>query len=201
MTVENNLITGQWEWTGVSLNADDASFKGTPMKFRNNTKKAAEFKYTDPYLEQAQRLAVPGIKYDLPKVEFKNLRADFICNDSAAVFWETPDNDGTGQVYCLRKGEKKGRSFKTLRQGVRHVVGISGLKPDTEYVCTAYFTGRRGEKARSKSFTFRTAKSLRAPQVLEVGEGKMSLEGRQNIRELRNRELFWHRILPIRQEA
>lgn len=174
--VENNLITGQWEWTGVSLNASDKSFTNTPMKFRNNLKKTEDFKYTDPRLEEAKKLVLPPLKYTLPKVEFKNLRADFICNDSAAVFWETPDNDGTGEVICKNVKEKKVLRFKTLRQGVRHTAGLTGLKPDTEYLCTAYFYGRRGEKARSASFTFRTAKSIRAPKVLEVGQGKMTLE-------------------------
>ena len=176
VTVENNLIPGRWEWTGVSLDADDASFKGTPMKFRNNTKNAAEFKYTDKYLEEAARLAVPGVKYALPKVEFKNLRAVFVYNDSAAICWETPDNDGWGEVVCQRKGDKKRTVFKSKQQGVRHVVGITRLKPDTEYLCTAWFSGRRGEKESSKSFSFRTAKVPRAPKVLEVGKGKMTLE-------------------------
>lgn len=176
VTVENNLITGRWEWTGVSLNADDSSFKNTPMKFKGNTKEASGFKYTDKYLEQAACLNVPLVKYELPKVEFKNLRAEFVYNDSAVIRLETPDNDGTVQVVCQRKGDKKRKTFRSNRQGTQHVVGLSGLKPDTEYICTAYFSGRRGEKASSHQITFRTAKVLRAPKVLEVGKGKMSLE-------------------------
>ena len=176
VTVENNLITDRWEWTGVSLDAKDENFKNTPMKFRGNTKDKAQFKYTDKYLEQAAKLAVPGVRYALPQVEFKNLRAAFVYDDSAAICWETPDNDGWGEVVCRLKGEKKGKTFQSQRQGVRHIVGLSGLKRDSEYLCTAFFRGRRGEKASSKSFTFRTAKAPRAPKVLEVGAGKMSLE-------------------------
>ena len=176
VVVENNLITGVWEWTGVSFNANDASFKNTPMKFSGNTKKASEFKYTDKYLEAAGKILLPVHTYDLPAVEFKNLRADFVYHDSAAIFWETPMNDGTGTVIVRNVKTGKSRSFPTLRQGVRHIAGVSGLDPDTEYRCTAIFKGRRGEKATSKPIKFRTAKTIRAPKVLEVGPGKLSLE-------------------------
>ena len=173
--VENNLITGVIEWTGVSLKADDASFKGTPMKFRNNVRKKEAFKNDNPLLKEAQRLALPGFKYKMPKVRFVDLKVDFIYADSAAVFCKTPENDGTISVNYRKKGARKWSVAKGVFQGVEHVAGVVNLAPDTEYQYTVVFRGRRGERAVSKMGVFRTAKSMRAPQVLEVGKGKLSL--------------------------
>ncbi len=173
--VENNLITGNLEWTGVSLKADDASFKGTPMKFRNNVRKKAEFKNRNPLLKEAARLAVPGKKVVVPKVQFLGIKADFVYSDSAAVLCETPENDGTVTVLYRAKGTRNWTSAKGVFQGVTHAVGLNGLKPGTEYEYKVSFYGRRGEKTVSKPGSFKTALKMRAPKVLEVGKGKLSL--------------------------
>lgn len=173
--VENNLITGIIEWTGVSLKADDASFKGTPMQFRNNCRKKSEFKNATPLLKEAALLAQKGHKVTMPKVTFADEKVDFIYNDSAAIFCKTPENDGFVKVNYRPKGTRKWSSGRSVFQGVAHVVGLSGLKADTVYEYRIIFEGRRGEKATTGIKQFRTAKSLRAPQVIEVGKGKYSL--------------------------
>lgn len=173
--VENNLITGIIEWTGVSLNAKDESFKGTPMQFRNNVRKKELFKNSNPFLKEAARLACPGEKVAMPKVRFVDLKADFIYNDGCVILCKTPENDGTVTVHFRSKGKPKWASAKGMFQGVSHVVGLSGLKADTEYEYKVNFTGRRGERGTSPVQKFRTAKAVRAPQVLEVGEGKLTL--------------------------
>ena len=173
--VENNLITGVIEWTGVSLKADDASFKGTPMKFRNNVRKAADFKNSNPLLKSAARLAQPGHKYTLPKVRITDLKADFVYSDSAAILCKTPENDGTIQVNYRKKGTAKWSSARSIAQGVEHVAALGGLAPDTEYEYRVIFRGRREERGTTSLQKFKTAKTMRAPQVLEVGPGKLSL--------------------------
>ena len=173
--VENNFIAGNLSWPGVSMNASDKDFKGFPMVFRNNVRKAAEFKCDDPMLAQAKKLALPGRKYDMPALAFQELKADFIAAGSAAVSCRTPECDGVVTVLYRKKGDRKWLQSVCRQQGVEHMVGLAGLKPGTEYEFFARFAGRRGDTGRSPVLKFRTPDRDRAPQVFEVGPGKMTL--------------------------
>ena len=180
--VNNNLICGKVSWPGIcGYNGWEKDFKGSPVTFTNNTKDPKNFKPVTSAIEEAKKLKVelPVIKFPVPV--FKNLRADYIAEDSAVIMWETPDCDGWGSVEVkeVLKNGKFGKPFgvSSPAQGSRHTAGITGLKPDTVYSYAAGFLSRRGgKKVWTKAKTFRTAKVTRAPKVLEVGPGKMTLE-------------------------
>ena len=173
--VENNLIAGNLSWPGVSMNASDKDFEGFPMVFRNNVRKAAEFKNGDPMLAAAKKLAQPGRKYDMPPVTFADLKADHIGTTSAVVTCRTPECDGVITVFYRPKGDQKWLKAVCQWQGVSHAVGLTGLKPDTLYEYMVRFAGRRGDAGRAGTRKFRTPAVDRAPKTFEVGPGKMTL--------------------------
>lgn len=153
--------------------------KGSPMVFKDNVRDKKDFKPENPIVFEAEKLRMKPPKVVFPKVTFKDVQVKFIGPDSAAICWTTPECDGQGSIGIREKGETKEKRLWSARQGVRHAIGVNGLKPDTEYEYRLIFAGRRsgqwtGEKQHSRSF--RTAKTARAPQVLEVGPGKMTLE-------------------------
>lgn len=174
--IRNNFFGGRIGWSGIGGNLWEKEFADTPMVFKNNVRDRKDFKPENPIVFEAEKLKVVLPQPEFPQVEFKNLRAAYIENDSAVILWETPENDGVGSVEYWIKGEKKHQRIWAKRQGVRHAVGLTGLKPDTEYEYFAVFTGRRGEWRRSRpDGSFTTAAKMREPKVLEVGPGQMTL--------------------------
>ena len=178
VVMTGNLFLGRVSWPGIcGYNGWDKDFKGSPVRFYGNFRDEKNFKCTAPELAKACSLKVELPVPRFPEVTFKGLRADHIGKESAAVIWETPDCDGTGEVAVNKKGERKKRYFSSPLQGSRHVVGITGLEPGTEYEFRATFINRRGgTRSVSARKSFKTALTDRAPRILEVGNGKLSLE-------------------------
>lgn len=174
--IRNNYFGGRIGWIGIGGNLWEKDFAGTPMVFNSNVRDRKDFRPENKIVFDAEKLKVTLPKAEFPKVEFRNLRAAAIENDSAAVLWETPENDGFGSVEFWIKGNGNHKRIWTKQQGVRHAVGLTGLKPNTEYEYFAAFSGRRGEWKRSVQSQFTTASKIREPGVLEVGPGKMNLE-------------------------
>lgn len=173
--IRNNFFGGRIGWIGMGNDLWEKDFAGTPMVFKDNVRERKDFKPENPIVFEAEKLAVTLPKPEFPRPEFKDLRAAYIENDSAAILWESPENDGVGSVEYWPKGEAKKKRIWAKLQGVRHAVGLTGLKPDTEYEYFAVFTGRRGEWKRSDTGSFRTAAKMREPKTLEVGPGQMTL--------------------------
>lgn len=179
VTIRNNYFARKLSWPGIcGWSGWEKDFKGSPVKFYDNTLRLADFKPKNKAaIEEAKKLKLVLPKPKFPEVTFKDLRADSISNDSAAIFWETPGCDGWARVELLIPGQKQRRVFTSPVQGMRHVTGITGLKPGTSYTYRAGFRSRRGGKTVwSKPQTFTTAKTVRAPKVIEVGPGKYTLE-------------------------
>jgi hypothetical protein len=175
--ITNNLFKGTVGWPGIGgYDTWEEAFKGTVIKFYGNVRKEEQFKCSNPELAKAKALKVtlPAVKF--PQVTFKELKARHIGNDSAVISWQTPDCDGYGEVVFWKKGNKQTRGAASNVQGSVHNIGITKLAPDTEYQFQAVFNGRRGQKVRSVTGSFRTAAKPRAPRVWEVGPGKMSLK-------------------------
>ena len=174
--ITNNLFKGTVGWPGLGgYDTWEEAFKGSPVKFYGNVRKEEDFKCSDPELARAKALKeiLPAVKF--PKVTFQDLQARHISSDSAVISWKTPDCDGSGSVYFWKKGSGHWKSAASNTQGSVHNIGITNLRPDTEYQFRALFSGRRGQKAQSVTGSFRTAAKPRAPQVWEVGPGKMTL--------------------------
>ena len=175
ITIKRNWFGGKVAQRGIGWDLREKDFKGTPIAFKDNVRDKKDFKPENPIVFEAEKLRMdlPEIKF--PEVTFADVEAKFIEHDGAAVCWTTPECDGTGSVIFRKKGQKKeNRNYSSL-QGVRHAVGLVGLKPDTEYEYRLIFSGRRGQWKRSGWFRFRTAKTVRKPKVLEVGPGKLTL--------------------------
>ncbi len=177
VVMTGNLFKSRVSWPGIcGYNGWEKDFKNTPVKFYGNFRKEEDFKCSNPELLKAKSLRVKFPEPKFPAVTFKGLRADFIGKDSAAVVWETPDCDGWAEVVVNKKGARQRKYFTSPVQGSKHVVGITGLEPGTEYEFRAGFKNRRGwKKSFSKKFSFKTTQTDRAPRVLEVGKGKLTL--------------------------
>ncbi len=173
--IRNNFFGDKIAWQTIGGDLWKKEFTGTPMVFENNVRDRKDFKPENPIVFEAEKLTITLPKSEFPQAEFQNLRAEYIENDSAAILWETPDNDGVGSVKYWIKGEKPQKRGESRQQGTRHAIGLTGLKPDTEYEYFAIFAGRRGEWRRSSAGSFRTAAQMREPKILEVGPGKMTL--------------------------
>ena len=176
-TITNNLFLNRFSWPGIcGYRGWEKDFKNTPIKFYGNFKDEKEFKNNNPDLVKARSLKVVFPEPKFPKAVFKDLKICYIGKDSAAVTWQMPDCDGWGDVTVNKKGERKKRNFTSGQQGSKHAVGITELQPGTEYEVTASFRNRRGgRKVYSQKLTFKTAAADRAPRVLEVGPGKLTL--------------------------
>ena len=164
-------------WSALGSGLWDKEFAPTQMKFFGNFKDEKKFKPATPELEKAKSLALtlPEIKF--PAVTFKDLRVRFAATDSAVVCWETPECDGWGEVILYDHRGKRLKSFSSGVQGVRHLVGVSGLQPNRSYQVKAKFINRRGATSSfSSMLSFKTPLTDRAPGVLEVGPGKYTLE-------------------------
>ena len=175
LTVQDNLISGKVGWKGLGWNLWDKSFAKTPIRFSGNVRKLEDFKPADRTAFEALKLKVdlPEIKF--PQVVFKDLAVKHIASDGAVVMWMTPGCDGWGEVLYRVKGAKQWQSVKSAIQGAKHLIGLSALKKNTEYEYQAKFTNRRGRKVSlSKAGTFKTLAAQRAPQVLEVGPGRLT---------------------------
>ena len=175
-TITNNLFLGNIGWSALGHGLWEKEFAPTKMKFYGNFKTPEKFKPATPELEKAKSLALklPVIKF--PSVTFKDLRVRFTTTDSAVLSWETPGCDGWGEAVLFDAKGRKVRSFASGVQAVRHLVGISGLKPGSTYQVKAKFLNRRGGEALSAMTTFKTPLTDRAPAVLEVGPGKYTIE-------------------------
>ena len=177
-TITGNLFLSRVSWPGICGDRGwEEDFKNTPIKMYGNFRKEKGFKYTNPELVKAKSLKITLPQPKFPAVTFKDLKVSFIGKEGAAVTWMTPDCDGWGEVVLKKKGDRKQKYYSSGLQGSRHAVGLTDLLPDTEYEIYAVFKNRRGGKAvRSEKRKFKTAAADRAPGVLEVGKGKMTLE-------------------------
>ena len=176
IAIKRNWIAGRITHLGFSNDLWKADFKGTPIVFEGNVKDRKDFKPENKIVFEAEklRMELPVIQY--PEVKFTDVQVKFIEHDSAAILWKTPESDGWGSVTYRIKGSKAQKKLTCKGQGTRHGIQLPDLKPDTEYEYMLGFNGRRNQKASSEWFSFRTAKTGRAPKTLEVGPGKLTLE-------------------------
>ena len=177
VTVKNNFFGSRFSWPGIcGSNGWENDFKSSPVKFTGNVRKLESFRSEHPELKKAKALKIKLPEVKFPAVTFKDLRAEYISKESAVIFWQTPECDGVPSVAVREKGTRKYTYFTSGVQGVNHAVGITGLKPGKEYLYCAVFKNRRGGKTtRSAEKSFKTALTQRAPKVLEVGKGRMTL--------------------------
>ena len=176
VVVTNNLFLGPIGWMGFGYNVDEKKFAGSPMKFYGNCLRKEEFKPVSPELAEAEKIAYKPPEAKFPSVRFDDLRADYLGCDSAVILWRTPECDGWGSVIFREKTAKKNIVVQSGTQGVRHAVGLNGLRPGKVYLYRARFVSRRGGTTLSPWRTFTTPEKSSAPRILEVGPGKMSLE-------------------------
>ncbi|MBQ9335935.1 MAG: right-handed parallel beta-helix repeat-containing protein [Lentisphaeria bacterium] len=175
ITIERNWFGGKIGQKGLGWDLWEKDFKGTVMVFRNNVRDRKDFKPENPIVFEAEKLRMELPEAKFPEAEMKDPQIKFITNDSAVAVWTTPECDGIGMAVCREKGKKAGKEVRSTRQGVRHEIGIGGLKPDTEYEIQLAFEGRRGQRAKSDWLTFRTEKTVREPKTLTVGPDEMTL--------------------------
>ena len=175
LTVQDNLIAGKIGWKGLGWNLWDKDFVKTPIKFSGNVRKLADFKPADRTAFEALKLKVDIPEVKFPQVVFKDLTVKHIAADGAVVMWQTPECDGWGEVLFRIKGAKKWQSAKSVIQSAKHLIALSSLRKNTVYEYQAKFTNRRGRKETLSAVgTFKTLAEQRAPQVLEVGTGKLT---------------------------
>jgi len=107
---------------------------------------------------------LPGIE----GVEITNVR-----DTGVSVTWNTPLDDTTGRVYYRPKGSQPWEVVETrgFLQGTVHSAGLSGLEAGKEYEMKVEALGRRGGKAESPVFLFKTAGSPPEPGVFYVRPG------------------------------
>ena len=122
----------------------EKDFKGTPIVFKDNVRDKKDFKPQNQIVFEAEKMRMELPKIIFPTVTFTDVQVKFIEHDGAAVCWTTPECDGLGSIAYREKGETKDKRLWTPRQGVRHELGVTGLKPDTEYEFRLIFSGRRG---------------------------------------------------------
>ena len=175
ITILRNWFGGKVSQTGLGWDLWEKNFEGTPVVFKDNVRDKKDFKPQDQIVFEAEKLRMEPPKIEFPAVTFTDVQAKFIEHDSAAVCWTTPECDGTASVIFREKGQKKEKRSYSSVQGVRHAVGLDGLKPDTAYEYRLIFSGRRGQWKRSGWYSFRTAKTSRESKILEVGPGKLTL--------------------------
>lgn len=175
--INNNVFAKSISYFSLGWGIWEKEFASSPIKFYGNVRKVADFKALGKEILKAQKLKISFPAPKFPKVEFKNLKLSTITADSATVTWQTPENDGWGDLQYWQKGSKKRRwQGGTGIQSVEHAVGISNLTPNTEYCFKAFFRGRRDPSWRGSEIqTFRSAAKNPAPRILEVGKGKLSL--------------------------
>ena len=176
VVIRRNFFGGRISWRSLGNDLREKDFTGSGIIFENNVRDMKDFKPENKNALEALKLALPQPKITFPWCHFSNIAVKYADKDSAVIEFFTVRNDGWGSVIYRARGEKKWNTVKSRRQGVRHVLALSGLKSDTEYEYQLLFQGRRGEKARGKVLTFRTGKSDRAPMTITVDPGKMSLD-------------------------
>ena len=175
--INNNVFAKNISYFSLGHNIWEKEFAPSPIKFYGNVRKVADFKPLGKEILEAQKLKINFPAPEFPKPVFKDVQVTHVTADSAVISWSTPDCDGWSALQVGAKAEKKRRWIGGAgAQGVDHVVSVSGLAPDKEYVFRTFFRGRRGGKWNgSAEMSFRTAKENPAPRVLEVGKGKLSL--------------------------
>ena len=175
ITILRNWFGGKVAQKGLGWDLWEKDFKGTAMVFKDNVRDKKDFKPQNQIVFEAEKLRMTPEKIVFPAVTFADVQVKFIEHDGAAICWTTPECDGLGSIAYREKGETKDKRLWTTCQGVRHELGVTGLKPDTEYEYRLIFSGRRGQWKRSGVYRFRTAKTAREPKTLEVGPGKLTL--------------------------
>ena len=182
VVIQRNLFTGRIKWQRLGDYLWEKDFAGTPIVFKDNVKNKKDFKPENKNAFEALKLALPQPKITIPWCHFSNISVKYVDQDSAVIEFYTVRNDGWGRVTFRPKGTKRWTTLTAGRQGVRHVIGLTGLKADTEYEYQLLFLGRRGETARGKVMTFKTGKSSRAPMTIVVEPGKNLEEAAQKAR-------------------
>ena len=180
--IRRNYLGGKVKWQSLGVDIWEKHFVNTPVTFKDNVRKLKDFKPENKNAFEAQKLALPQPKITIPWCHFSNISVKYVDKDSAVVEFYTVRNDGWGRIIYRPKGEKSWKTVRSLRQGVRHVMALTGLKADTEYEYQLLFLGRRAETARGKVLTFKTGKTSRAPMTIVVEPGKNLEEAAQKAR-------------------
>ncbi|MBN2641664.1 MAG: right-handed parallel beta-helix repeat-containing protein [Victivallales bacterium] len=93
-----------------------------------------------------------------------NEKVRFIGRHSAVIYWNTPEDDTTGEVeYWIKGQEQKKRKVSSQGQGTRHVAGLNSLARDKVYEFRIIAERRRGGNALGKVHQFRTLREVPAP--------------------------------------
>jgi len=173
--VRGNLLAGEVQWMSIGRNLQEKDFAGSPVVFKENARRKEDFKIDSEPLRRALKLKMEREAPVFPKVVFEDPVVTYADDTAAVVAFRTPDNDGWGRCRLREKGQGRTVQFKSPRQGSRHGLGLTGLKPATVYQYKLVFSGRRGESAQSPWMEFRTAAEKAAPQTIAVDPRKMSL--------------------------
>lgn len=173
--IRNNFFGGAIDWQGIGRNIWEEAFAGTPITFRNNTRRRSSFKSQNKMLKQAQALTMTPEKIRLPEVTFERVQVKHADNTGAVIEFFTPENDGWGSIRIREKKLRKIIQIKSSRQGVHHLLCAEGLKAGTEYEYQPCFAGRRGESVRGKWNSFKIASQSAQPRRIPVDPQKMSL--------------------------
>lgn len=176
-----NYFKNGMNWLKIGRNLADKDFAGYPMVFENNTSDPQAFSPKYPGALQAKKLAAALPSGEYPAVEIKNLTTKYINRNSAVIYWETAEADGTG--YVEYKAENSPQTLKSplSLQGVKHFVGLKNLRADTLYRYRVIFNSRRNQYKISDWQSFRTVTQDRQPMVIEVGKGKYTLTEASNM--------------------
>ena len=176
IVIARNWFGGKVSQKGIGDDLWEKDFEGTPIVFKDNVRGRKDFNPENKIVFEAEKLRMTLPEPVFPEVTFTDVQAKFIEHDSAAICWTTPECDGWGEVAFREKGGTKMLYRSSSSQGVRHAVGLTGLKADTEYEYRLTVKGRRGQKKSSDWYVLLTAKDARKPKVLEVGPGKLTLD-------------------------
>ena len=182
VSIQRNLFTGRIKWQRLGDYLREKDFAGTPVVFKNNVKNIKDFKPENKNAFEALKLALPQPKITIPWCHFTQIAVKYVDKESAVIEFQTVRNDGWGSVIYRPRGEKRWKTVKSLRQGIRHVMALTGLQADTEYEYQLLFLGRRGEKGRGKVLTFKTERNNRAPMTIVVEPGRNLEEAAQKAR-------------------
>ncbi|MCK9266435.1 right-handed parallel beta-helix repeat-containing protein [bacterium] len=98
----------------------------------------------------------------------ENVRTTALRDKSVTVVWNTPFDDTTGKVFYRQKGTSVWSLASNSEYGTIHAVGITGLKPKTEYEFKIENDGRRGGNSSSSIFSFITSDKQITPSTFYV---------------------------------
>ena len=121
-----------------------------------------------------------GAKPATPRTpEIESIQVSGISNSSAVLTWRTPKDDTIASVAYCAKGSSRKKRVRSTAQGTVHGVGLTKLKPTTEYEFTVQAKSCRGGAAVSAAQTFTTSDQPHAPTTYYVAPaGNDGADGR-----------------------